>query len=583
MIDPILSLAFSIHSNKGVYALLLGSGTSRAAGIPTGWEVTLDLIRKLAHMKSENCEPEPDKWYQETFSEDANYSKLLKQIAKTSSERNRLLKAYFEPTEDEHQQNLKTPTDAHKAIASLVAQGYIKVILTTNFDRLTEKALEEAGITPTVISSTDAIHGATPITHSSCTLIKLHGDYLDTRIKNTPEELSLYDKRLNSLLDRIFDEFGLIICGWSGEWDTALCKAMERCQNRRYTTFWTVRDSLGEKANSLANLRKAEVIKIQSADVFFDELAEKLLAISEFEQPHPLSAKTAVVTFKRYLEEEKYKIRLHDLVMQETKNLLDNISSKNYSTQQPPPDGAELLRRMKQHEARTEILQAMFVTGGYWGTRTTADLFVKSLERLADQKGQDGGYRAWVSLQLYPSLLLIFSAGLAALAAENYEMLASLLLKPQNRYAMLGKEPLILSVFPGAIIEQATGRLLPNLDRHHTPASDYLVDILSTPLKEFIPEQNDLEDKFDRLEYLIGLSIIDHRLQTSTHPWGPIGRFGWYRRRSNNSIIGQIKNELEIEKDNWKPLKAGFFGSSLDRANTAQTNMFEELKQIPWF
>ena len=59
MIDPILSLAFSIQSNRGVYALLLGSGVSRAAEIPTGWEITLDLVRKLARSCGEECEPAP--------------------------------------------------------------------------------------------------------------------------------------------------------------------------------------------------------------------------------------------------------------------------------------------------------------------------------------------------------------------------------------------------------------------------------------------------------------------------------------------------------------------------------------------
>lgn len=38
-------LAFSMVENPGVYALLLGSGVSRAASIPTGWEITLDLTR----------------------------------------------------------------------------------------------------------------------------------------------------------------------------------------------------------------------------------------------------------------------------------------------------------------------------------------------------------------------------------------------------------------------------------------------------------------------------------------------------------------------------------------------------------
>jgi hypothetical protein len=47
-VDPLTQLAFSIYESKGVYALLLGSGLSRSAGIPTGWEITLDLVRRVA-------------------------------------------------------------------------------------------------------------------------------------------------------------------------------------------------------------------------------------------------------------------------------------------------------------------------------------------------------------------------------------------------------------------------------------------------------------------------------------------------------------------------------------------------------
>jgi len=47
MLDPINFLAFSVHSNREVYAVLLGSGVSRAAGIPAGWEITLELVRKV--------------------------------------------------------------------------------------------------------------------------------------------------------------------------------------------------------------------------------------------------------------------------------------------------------------------------------------------------------------------------------------------------------------------------------------------------------------------------------------------------------------------------------------------------------
>ena len=40
-LEPILKASLAVHSNPGVYALVLGSGISRAAGIPTGSEVVL--------------------------------------------------------------------------------------------------------------------------------------------------------------------------------------------------------------------------------------------------------------------------------------------------------------------------------------------------------------------------------------------------------------------------------------------------------------------------------------------------------------------------------------------------------------
>jgi hypothetical protein len=67
-IDPLTQLAFSVYENKGVFALLLGSGLSRAASIPTGWEITLDLIRRVAVARGisglEGCGPNYTvEWY----------------------------------------------------------------------------------------------------------------------------------------------------------------------------------------------------------------------------------------------------------------------------------------------------------------------------------------------------------------------------------------------------------------------------------------------------------------------------------------------------------------------------------------
>ena len=77
-----------------------------------------------------------------------------------------------------------------RVVAALVAGGYIKLIVTTNFDRLLEAALTDEGIDPTIVSAREHASRAMPIAHSRCTIIKVDGDYLSTDLKNTAEELA---------------------------------------------------------------------------------------------------------------------------------------------------------------------------------------------------------------------------------------------------------------------------------------------------------------------------------------------------------------------------------------------------------
>ncbi len=121
MKDPLLQLVMSVYSNPGVYALLLGSGISRAAGIPTGWEIVLDLIDKVARLKGEDPSPNPQEWYAKSFDEEPTYTQLLESLAQKPAERSALLRGYFEPTEEEREQGLKVPTLAHRSIAILVS------------------------------------------------------------------------------------------------------------------------------------------------------------------------------------------------------------------------------------------------------------------------------------------------------------------------------------------------------------------------------------------------------------------------------------------------------------------------------
>lgn len=118
-------------------------------------------------MSGADPEPDPDNWYRQTFNKIPKYDELMDNIAATQSERRNILRPYFEPTEDDLEQGRKAPTLAHRTIAALVKMGYIRMILTTNFDKLTEIALNDEGVFPDIVSSVDQLNGSIPYVHSN--------------------------------------------------------------------------------------------------------------------------------------------------------------------------------------------------------------------------------------------------------------------------------------------------------------------------------------------------------------------------------------------------------------------------------
>ena len=375
VVRPELSLAFSLYSASGTYALLLGSGLSRAAGVPTGWEVTLDLVRKLAAAEGEPTS-EPKVWYRERFGEEPSYSEVVERLAPTRDEHRALLQGYFEPNEQEREESKKLPTTAHRAIARLCSTRHIRVVLTTNFDRLLERALEAEGVASVVIDTPDAADGAPPLQHSRCTVIKVNGDYLDTRIKNAPEELADYEPRMRRLLERVFTEYGLVVCGWSGTYDFALIDALKRAGGRRYMTYWVSRGEPSEAEQSLTTFLSGTSIEAQGADEFFGDLTEKVEALETFGGDDPLTAPVAVATAKRCLDDPERSVRLREFVNPIGRELREELfEEKRFPLSWRPQAvgqaeetagfAAEMKKRVLSYERRCETSVGVMAAGGY--------------------------------------------------------------------------------------------------------------------------------------------------------------------------------------------------------------------------
>jgi hypothetical protein len=568
--DPLLSLAFSVYSNKGVFALLLGSGTSRSARIPTGWEIVVDLIRKLAALKKESPDPDPVAWYRQAFGSEPDYSALLNSIGHSPTERQHLLKPYFEPNEDERREGIKMPTAGHHAIANLVAAGNLRVIITTNFDRLVERALELEGINPIVISTPDTVKGAPPLGHLQCVVIKPNGDYLDSRVKNTASELASYAKPMQRLLEQVFDDYGLIICGWSADWDTAMRSLIESCPNRRFTTYWAVRSDLSQSARKLATARQAEIIRIRDADTFFADLNEKVRSLESLDVRHPLSAKAATVTVKRYVESGT-RIRLHDLVIEETRKLCATLTQENF------PQGTrstkeERYSRCRRLEALSEILVAVLPTLVFWGEPYVNAWTTKSIEMAGSAWQTTSGpiYPEWSRVCRYPALLMIFAAGLAALSSQKFTALREFLTSPIYHDNFGQSEPLVFLLPVGSVSSrksQQTGQADDDL------FLGYHVQLLLRPhFQELIPDDRDYVSTFHLFEYILGLVISD--LSNGSQWWPTWFSLGRIMSESPSDVLD--KQIAKLGSD-MPLLRAGFFGGSLDRLKEIKTKLDEKL------
>lgn len=563
--DPLTQLAFSVYENKGVFAVLLGSGLSRTAEIPTGWEITLDLVRRVALAQGATDQRDWAAWYRERTGEEPNYSTLLEELASSPEERRSILHSYIEPTEEDREAGRKVPTAAHNAIAELVRGGCIRVIVTTNFDRLMENALRERGIEPTVVASVDALAGSEPITHSACYVLKLHGDYKDVRILNTEEELSGYPAPYDGLLDRILDEHGLIVCGWSGEWDHALRAAFLRAPNRRYSLFWAARGKLGGGAQQLVDHRRARVIPITDADSFFSSLRQRIETLEQSQRQNPLSIDLLVNSAKRFLAKPEYRIQLDELFTAETNRLIAQLDTAEFAL--PGHwDQSVFRERVRKYEAVSEGLASMVGVLGRWGDDTELPLVldvIRSLYAYAEKVGN--GLTMFLSLRSYPVVLVFTAYGLGLTRAGRWSALHRLfdsVIHWEHREPTRTIEALFLWAWKGTRNDE--WKQIEGLDRRKTPLSDHLLTIFSDWSKSFIGLAYDFELIFDRFELLGSLAYLEQnnkaavQAELAREPHNsfvrmPVGRVGWHAENADRLVA-----EIQAEPTKGALIRAGF-------------------------
>jgi hypothetical protein len=340
--------------------------------------------------------------------------------------------------------------------------------------------------------------------------VKLHGDYLDSRIKNTNEELGAYSAPMNSLLDRILDEHGLIACGWSGDWDHALRAAIQRAPSRRYPFYWASRGALSPQGEDLLRHRRGSMLPVADADTFFDGLRRQVEALAATQRPNVQSTELLVATAKQYLARPEYRIRLSDLLAKEHGRLVDRLSDPSFSVQ-AQWSAEEFRRRVSSFEVSTEALGRAFGAMGRWGDGADLALASEIVHDLALQPWVSGA-TVWIEMRAYPAMLLLYAYGLGLLKGGRHEVLFRWFSR-RIATSQRGSKPIVSTLLLGAWAggDENRWRQLKGLEGRKTPLSDHLHDVLSDWTKDYLLAAREFTRLFEEFEVLGALTFITLR------------------------------------------------------------------------
>ena len=315
--NAIVSLTATALPNEKRYILLCGAGVSKDAGVPTGWEIMLNTANHIRMANADcNLHEDVETWFKNSEYKDWTYSELLSKVFPTTIAQQEYL--------SEHLENKEIGL-SHTLIAQLAKKGIIKAIITTNFDKYIEKALDKENLSYQVISSNEDLITSEPLALcKKLRIYKPHGTIGVGAIRNTPADLQTFPDEFANELKKVISEHGLIILGYAGnEDDKALLDIIETSNfygRQVYPTYWVNPSRPSGRMKNILENRSYINLEYNAAEFInhFFEIQERLnelapdnyniKTITDIEHAFVKSNIPLVPIYKEFLNELKNRV-----------------------------------------------------------------------------------------------------------------------------------------------------------------------------------------------------------------------------------------------------------------------------------
>ena len=290
-------------------------------------------------------------------------------------------------------------------------------------------------------------------------------------------------------------------------------------------------------------------------------------------------------TFKDYLSAPRFRIKLDDDVNTTVRVALSEISGEKFPLSTPNTTGEDIAARLTAYEEAVKPLLAKAALLGKWATREQLPTLCNLIARLCDACADTSGDNSlWLSMRWYPVSLLMYSASIAALYADNYRAFAAIHTKKiTTRVRRLGMKSvnMLVPVIDGmlGVAECNAWRCVQKYRNFRTPESEHIFTVLGPMLDDLLFLGGSFERLFDRYEIFRTLLYLD----LTDRDWAPIGRFGLkFCRGGEDNPYSEMR--AEAQQDAWWPFEAGLFRGSSARYEEIASK-FEEaaLTKLGWY
>jgi len=282
---------------------------------------------------------------------------------------------------------------------------------------------------------------------------------------------------------------------------------------------------------------------------------------------------------KEYISEDRFRIKLDDLVAQEIRSVLSLTSVENFPLNMPDFTVDEIADRLSKYERILEPLRGIITVLCHWGGEEHKPLIQKLISRIAEKNVPESGIGSLLGLRWYPVSLLLYTGGIASIASGKYGCLAALLMAdaPDPEYRRKSK-PVILPMCDEMADLHDSFKTIPGHEKNYVPRSEYMFKTLQPHLEDIVFLGNSYERLFDTFELFQMFVYAD----LVNGDWGPLGRFAWKQARGRDTLVTDLVKDAKKQGNAWGPIKAGLFKSDINRFGDMAELLLPRITKLDW-